>query len=37
MHLAGQQVDPGEQAQCAMTFVFMLLVAGFQRGQPGGT
>ena len=24
MHLAGQQIDPGQQAQCAMTFVFMV-------------
>jgi len=36
MHLAGQQVDPGEQAQCAMTFVFMvtckaLMLAGLWR------
>jgi hypothetical protein len=24
MHLAGQQIDPGQQAQRAMTFVFMI-------------
>jgi hypothetical protein len=33
MHLAGQQVDPGQQAQRAMTFVFM--IAGKSRMNPG--
>jgi len=40
MHFACQQIDPGQQAQCAMTFVFMVACEGRMnsrlRRQVGG-